>query len=283
MSRSITHGIHIGEHTPHPYREPLHRHQELEVGLCLSGQGLFLFGQKEYRVQAGDVFVVNNLERHRAISDPVVPSNYYFLSFEASIFDEMEQELLVPFVYEPVKFVNKIPFHLPVAQEIGTLLHKLYREYDTREIAYHFRLRYLVLDICILLLRHYGTDNSTQEWNRMLRSYQAVKPIISFMKARFRDPLSLQDVAERFSISPSTLLRLFQKAVGMGFKIYLLSLRVSEAKSLLAGTDLTITEVYLQSGFQSTASFYRTFHAVVGMKPNEYRDLSTRAIRLSPE
>lgn len=283
MTKSINHGIHVGEHSPNPYREPLHRHQELEVGLCLSGQGLFFFGEKEYEVHPGDIFVVNNIERHRAISDPVSPSNYYFLSFEASIFGETEQELLLPFVYQPAKFINRIPAELPVAQEIGSLIRKLHTEFYTREKAYPYRLRYLILDICILLLRHYEHDMSAMEWNRALRDYQAVAPIIAFMKERFREPLSLQDVTASFAISESTLLRLFHKAVGMGFKTYIMYLRINEAKELLASTDLTITEVYLQSGFQSGASFYRTFHDWVGMKPNDYRDQSTLTIRKSLE
>ncbi len=268
--------IHLFEWSPRVHIDPFHTHDHLEIGYCLSGRGTFYFGQKVYAAQPGDVFVVNHLERHAAASDADNPSRFLFLYFDPLLIEQADPELLLPFVYLPTKFQNRIPGELDAARRIARRFRELADEQRHRRPGYRGMMRGTVLQICALLLRHYSEQTPSSEWNRTLSSYYRIKPALDYIGERFREPLTLEDAAARLGLSPSRARHLFQEKLGVGFKRYLLQLRVNEAKRLLASTDLPMADVMFASGFQSHAPFYRAFRQIVGAAPLEYRELSRK-------
>ncbi|MCL6445631.1 MAG: AraC family transcriptional regulator [Alicyclobacillus sp.] len=264
--------VSITKWTPKPYVEPFHWHHFLEVGYCVSGKGLFHFGDKTYEVDPGDVFIVNNLERHIAQSDPEDPSVFLFLYFDPSLIDYEDRELLLPFIYNPKHFDNRIPAALAVAEQIGFLTNQIWLEMRKDKTAYQAMVKASIMQICVLLLRHFGQSTTREGWNRVYHLYKQLQPALMYLKQNFREQIELEEVAAYLSLSPSRTRHLFKEATGEGFKEFLIHLRVNEAKKLLVTTDMSITDVYLNCGFQSHAPFYRAFKQITGITPNEYRD-----------
>jgi AraC-like DNA-binding protein/mannose-6-phosphate isomerase-like protein (cupin superfamily) len=265
------HLVSISEWTPSTMVETFHWHTSLEIGYCISGHGWFYFGDKTFEVRAGDIFVVNNMERHIAQSDAKDPSKYVFVYFDPLIIEQENIELLLPFVYNPKQFQNQIPAHLPVAQKIGLLIQTLQEEYKERNIIYRSMMRSVLLQICGLLLRHYSRSTPREDINRTLNLYHKLDPALTYMKEHFQETIELEDIASRLNLSPSRTRHLFKETIGEGFKEYLIHLRVNEAKRLLSNTDLPTMEICMLCGFQSHSPFYRAFNKIVEMTPQDYR------------
>ncbi|CAG7618415.1 helix-turn-helix domain-containing protein [Paenibacillus allorhizosphaerae] len=266
-------------YTPEVYVEPTHWHDCIEIGYCLSGKGRFYFGDKTYAVQPGDVYVVNHLERHIAVSEPEDPSTFLFLLFEMVTLEQIDPDLTMPFIYKPEEFDNRIDAEHPIAQEIGVLMKRIWRENQQKQTAYPKIMRSVLLLICSLLDRYSRETRILSQTSRVLSKYNAIQPALTYIRKNYHEELSLEDVAAQLSLSPSRTRHLFYETIGEGFKTYLLHTRVNEAKRLLLQTDRSITDIYLQCGFQSTASFYRAFKKNAGMSPVEYRERSlTRAL-----
>ena len=51
----------------------------------------------------------------------------------------------------------------------------------------------------------------------------------------------------------------------------MLTRRVERAQELLRNTDMTVTEICFEVGFQSLGSFSSAFHRVAGTSPTAYR------------
>lgn len=85
-------------------------------------------------------------------------------------------------------------------------------------------------------------------------------------------------VCEAVGTSPRTLRRRFAAGAGMSWRRYLVASRVLRAMARLAGSDLPVTVVALDVGFESVASFSRAFRALAGETPSAYR-ARTRAGR----
>jgi AraC-like DNA-binding protein len=66
--------------------------------------------------------------------------------------------------------------------------------------------------------------------------------------------------------------RYFHSKVGISFSRWLNALRIGKAIELLANTDLTITEISQQTGFNDLRTFERAFKKVAGTPPREYRN-----------
>jgi AraC-like DNA-binding protein len=87
----------------------------------------------------------------------------------------------------------------------------------------------------------------------------------------YAQPLDVPALARQAHVSPAHFSRRFKEAFGESPHQYVLSRRVERAQELLRNTDLTVTEICLEVGFQSLGSFSSAFHRVAGMTPTAYR------------
>ena len=72
-------------------------------------------------------------------------------------------------------------------------------------------------------------------------------------------------------MSRSNLMRVFRAATGQSPIEYLLRLRIQKAMALLRNTDLTITEIAMEVGFNDSNYFTRQFKRVQGSSPTRFR------------
>lgn len=72
-------------------------------------------------------------------------------------------------------------------------------------------------------------------------------------------------------VSPAHFARSFRDAFGLPPHRYLLTRRIERAKALLRDTDLPITEIAFQTGWNSLGTFGRTFRDIVGLSPRALR------------
>ncbi len=65
--------------------------------------------------------------------------------------------------------------------------------------------------------------------------------------------------------------RSFKEAFGVPPHRYLLTRRIERAKSLLRDTDLAVTDIAFQTGWNSLGAFGRIFRDITGESPSELR------------
>lgn len=97
--------------------------------------------------------------------------------------------------------------------------------------------------------------------------YQAV----TYIAANFRNPISLTSMASDLGYSPYTLSRVFSGTFHKNFNQYLNEIRLEYACTLLLYTNQTITDVYMNAGFESQRTFNRVFLEEYHMSPRDYR------------
>jgi xylan 1,4-beta-xylosidase len=93
----------------------------------------------------------------------------------------------------------------------------------------------------------------------------------SYIKKNFRYPLTLQDLSENFSLSPTYLSSYFKKTFGTNFHTYLNRIRLENARKDLALSGDSITTVAYDNGFPNLTSFLKALKESTGLTPTEYR------------
>lgn len=109
------------------------------------------------------------------------------------------------------------------------------------------------------------------EQNRTVDSQNLTWRIAEYIDRHYRDSLTLDSLSKALGVSRYYLSRVFSEKMGQGFSSYLAEIRLSNAKTLLKETDLTVAEVAEQSGFESQRTFYRCFRSHQGLTPLQYR------------
>lgn len=103
-------------------------------------------------------------------------------------------------------------------------------------------------------------------------SAHAIQLALTYIQQRFREDISLQEVADCVYMSRNYFSEQFKRRTGLNFIDFVIQLRLQYAKKLLRTTTLKIYEVAAQSGFNSTRHFLKLFKRECGHTPAEYRN-----------
>ena len=91
------------------------------------------------------------------------------------------------------------------------------------------------------------------------------------MDAASHEDWPVQRLARVSGVSEAHFARSFKQAFGVPPHRYLLTRRIERATALLRDTDLSITEIAFQAGWESLGTFGRTFRDITGENPGAIR------------
>lgn len=103
----------------------------------------------------------------------------------------------------------------------------------------------------------------------------AVLRAIAFMEHHFSEKLSIEQIADQVNLSEYYFSRLFRKYTSMSPHAYLVNLRITMARQLLAASQKSVERVAEECGFHSTTNFIRSFREHVGCTPKQFRRAAT--------
>ena len=141
-------------------------------------------------------------------------------------------------------------------------------EHQTRAYTDSLLLRLLDLLVEEFQVKDIGTKGALSGNDKRM------KEIMQYILANLDQEISLNELADRMFISPSTLSRVFRKNTGQYFADFVLEMRIKNAMNLLTHTGSNVTQIALACGFTNSASFNRAFKKLVHMTPLEYRKQS---------
>lgn len=102
---------------------------------------------------------------------------------------------------------------------------------------------------------------------------ERLRPALLYIYEHLSEELTLESIATATGFSERTLSRLFQASLDISFFQYLKLLRITKAMEKLLETDLTISEISYQVGYDSISSFSNTFQKLTGQRPSAFREL----------
>ncbi len=95
--------------------------------------------------------------------------------------------------------------------------------------------------------------------------------ICIYIQENFHRTITRDSIAERFSVSPNHLSRLFRQQGHMTLADYITWVRIDRAKFMLKKYNFKLTEVSQRCGFNDVNYFCRVFKQRTGSTPTDYR------------
>lgn len=152
--------------------------------------------------------------------------------------------------------------------EVRFFLRLILAELERRQPDYEQMCHHAFESLILLLKRAHPQELTITAPKRTARECSAVK---RYIDANFRQPLSLDHLAEVSKLNKYYLAHAFREYIGLSPINYLNSRRVEEARILLRDTNDSISEIAGIVGFSSQSYFAQVFQKAVGESPGEYR------------
>lgn len=103
------------------------------------------------------------------------------------------------------------------------------------------------------------------------KSSGIIHRIQMFIREHYKENIGRNEIGAEFFLVPEYLAKMYKKKTGQTLKDYINECRLEQARQLLANTQMKISDVAAEVGFDNFSYFSTLFKKHTGMTPNEYR------------
>ncbi len=252
------------------FQIPVHWHDELEIIYVKSGCLTVSISGESYIGNAGDVFVVSpgNLHLMGAQTGTV---DYFTFLFPLKYISFRTDDMLNDKLLEPLNSGQLMisPRVRGTAKELCEQLIAIYvakNNESESKITAQIKTKIILLQFILEMWKQgFVIENDTSGRNMV------EKEMVSYVQQNFTGKISLKEFGEQFHLSEKYISRYFKEHFHIALSQYVTYLRLEHAKQLLQDTDIPITEVAMQSGYQNVSYFIRSFKKAYGVSPLKYK------------
>ena len=272
ISDKKTGAIRYLEHGSPHWRIRWHYHDEYELHLIVASSGKFFIGD----------YIGNFRPGCLVLTGPRVPHNWVTSTLDGTHYELRDH--IVHFDHDPI---TTAATSLPELRMLLPLLERakygieFLRHSDTaekyilqiKESDGAARLGYFceLLDILARSPDQQLLSTTQIELPSVDDLQKKVDLVIQYLMTHYRNRISVAEVAAIVDMSEGHFSRFFRKATGNRFKDLVNRIRVAKACDLLSQTDMAITLICFEVGFNNIANFNRRFTQYKQMTPREYR------------
>ena len=249
----------------------LHHHDFYEVNYLISGDVTYVIESRVYHVKPGQMLIINPRELHQVYIQPdAAPYERYMLWIAPSLLQNLssaQTDLCRCFDMSRPHYGNLL--HLPSEQRRNIPL--IIEDILTHQAQPCYGSDLLQKNLLTELMIHVNllADLSDPVSESHSHSDTMVARVIEYINENYHEPLSLDDLAERFFVSKYHLSHEFNRQMGTGIYQFLQKKRLLIARQLMTQGEKPV-DVYAACGFGDYAAFFRAFKKVYGLSPRAY-------------
>lgn len=235
-----------------------HFHDGFEIYYLVKGEVRYFIDNKIFELSAGDIILIppNTLHKTNITSD--IPVERLLIDFTSHFFKKNDNDPL---------FSGFNSFLVENPQKYVKILTDIENEFLSKAPQYEDMIKSLLTIFLISQSR-----SSTTSKNDSASPF--IERIINYINENYSENISLNSLADKFSISKNYLSKLFKSKTGFGINEYLNIIRVKKAVHLIISTNYPMSKVSSLCGFNDSNYFSTVFKKSHGISPIKYRKLN---------
>jgi len=229
----------------------VHWHDFYEIEYVISGSGNYMINGQPSQVEEGILYFMTPVDFH------------YVNTSETEIFNVMFSGNLVSYdrLASFTEYTSPKAIYIPPQMRplIVSLLEEIVEHQKDEDYSA------VLLECLLMKLSHTLVSSREKGKSSLARKMQF------YIINHFREKVTLEDVAKYVNLTPTYASAVFKKEMDTNFKRYLNDLRFSYAKKLLTCSDMSVTQICGECGFEDYPNFIRRFKERFGMSPSQVR------------
>lgn len=241
---------------------PTHRPRgrlDWQILYIASGKAHFYFNGAEHIVTAGNMVIYRPKEEQRYYYYGTDHTEVYWVHFTGSNVKNIIRSYGISDDMHIIHTGTSLEYKRLFTQMIQEL--KLCKE-DYEELLLCYFTHLLIMIHRLMNIKPKSKTHALiEEMNAAVR----------YFHENYNKPICIEDYAEQHHMSVSWFIRNFKEYTEMTPTQYLLSLRISNAQTLLETTNYNVTEISDIVGYDNPLYFSRIFKKQSGLSPSEFR------------
>ncbi len=245
----------------------------MEINYCKEGRCECLFDRSRYcYMSAGDLSFCSLHENAHQSEFPTAHYHGVTVTVDFSaITADMEKVLeLLEVNISRIRALSQAEEFTIIRADptIEHIFSELYKVPATIRWGY---IRVKVLELLLILTGLDPAGNSGKRTYFPSAQIEIIKQIHSFLVEHFSEHYTIEELSERFNISPTVMKKCFRGVYGDSVYSYMKKYRLQVAERLLKESRATVGEIALQVGYLNPNKFTSAFCAEYGVPPTAYR------------
>lgn len=267
MSANIPPRWHINEEMFDAYTvkslstSDMHWHSHFLLNIITEGEGVQVINGKNYPFSQGSVILLSPLDFHRNIIDEGKRVSMYAVKFSDKLFYDSLGSFCELSDFPAAAMLPEEDFKDSKAL-FSMLLNEQKNKYKLGSEKF---AQNIIEQLVILALRACGRIPKSETESHIHKA-------LAFIHYNFRRNIRVSEVAAYVGYSPNYFSSEFKKETGTEFRKYLHELRLDFAMNLLKFSNLSVTEVCFESGFNTLPHFSQTFKKKFGKSPERIKE-----------
>lgn len=279
-----------------------HWHEEAEILYFSGGKFRLEINMESFPAYSECLYFINPGELHSIITESAdshwedaVVFSPGILSFDS--YDEAQIHLLNPIHNGSLLFPRCLtpehPAFSPIRNAFLEIMHSFVEKdehqadvspdstFIANDLTSQLYIKSSLLYILATLSRHSLFAPTEKNLDKRVES---VKTALTYIKDHYQTKIYIADLAGQVNLNEQYFCRLFKKAIGRSPMEYINEYRIKQTRRLLEETDLPVTEICLECGYNNLGNFLREFRKYTGTTPLQYRkNHETGAEQTSPK
>jgi len=255
---------------------PIHYHFDFsELVIVLSGTATHIVNDEQYFIKKGDVFVINSRTSHgyKNTSDFKICNIMYKSENLFKARNDIEKSagyhalfIIEPFLAKKHNFNSLLKLTFSDFNKVEEIISCMIEEYQGKTQGYQTLIHSYFMELVVLFSRKYNLTD-TKSKDNLINTAKS----ISYIENHFKEQITLPDIARKANISTRHFTRIFSATYKTTPMNYIVKLRMQYACSLLKKSNLNISDIAFESGFNDSNYFTRQFKISYGITPRQYR------------
>lgn len=260
------------------WQMPMEWHTSLEIFFALRGEGRCIVGEKTYRFQSGDIFVIGNNELHKS---EIVEGGQYdallvMFSPDSPFIRRltMAEDPLRLFYLHPQGFSHRLRPTAGKQQVYRGITALMLEEYGRSGSGGSEALTALLTWLLLDLNREYAAAGPLPpdvQAGERVKHKKIITEVLDYIGAHFCEDINFGELAGKLYVNQSYLSREFRKSTGYSLSKFLSNKRIREARELLRSTEWPVSEIASRVGYNNISHFNWIFKKEIGISPREFR------------
>lgn len=251
----------------------LHSHEAFEVCICVQNTYVVQANNTRRVLKEGDILIIPPNMLHEYINDSYGIRFIYLIEMN-NFYKSQDYKTIEPLLFDTFLINNE------TCPDIYDNVYKLFMDmnsvYFTNTNFWETTIYIKMYQVFVEIAKH--AENAVKkETLNSSQSISRINALLKYIDINYTEEISTEYAAEFTGFSKYHFLRLFKIQTGYTFHDYLTLKRINVAEDLLM-TDMPITDIAFQSGFNTLPSFCRAFKKYTTYSPSDYKKLRIKTL-----